>query len=75
MLQPVTPPPPKKSPWVMIAVIALLVVELFELTDGFGIMTNVYDRFDLLANAAGVGLAYCVDVASMRLLSEKADSP
>ena len=60
---------------VMIAGIALLVVELFELTDGFGIMTNVYDPFDYLANALGVGLAYCVDAASLRLLRGKGGSP
>ena len=60
---------------VMIAGIALLVVELFELTDGFGIMTNVYDPFDYLANALGVGLAYCVDTASVRLLRGKVGSP
>ncbi len=60
---------------VMIAGIALLVVELFELTDGFRIMTNVYDPFDYLANALGVGLAYGVDAASVRLLRGKGDSP
>ena len=46
-----------KLPRVMIAVIALPIVELFELTDGFGIMTNVYDPFDYLANALGISLA------------------
>ena len=43
------------------AVTALLVVELFEITDGFGVMSNVYDPLDLLANAAGIGLALAVD--------------
>jgi len=64
-----------KLPRVMIAGIPLLVVELFELTDGLGIMTNVYDPFDYLANALGVGLAYDVDVASVRLLRGKGGSP
>ncbi len=41
--------------------IALLVVELFELTNGFGVMTNVYDSVDLLANAVGVVLALAID--------------
>jgi hypothetical protein len=42
------------------AAIALAVVEMFEATDGFGIMTNVYDPFDYLANALGVAAAYGV---------------
>jgi hypothetical protein len=53
---------------VTIAVIALVVVEGFELTNGFGVMTNVYDPFDYLANALGVALAYLVDVVSARLI-------
>ena len=53
---------------VVIAVMALLVVEIFELADGFGIMTNVYDPFDYLANALGVALAYSVDVVSARFI-------
>ena len=40
---------------------ALLAVELFEIADGFGIMANVYDPVDLLANAAGIGLAFAID--------------
>lgn len=51
-----------------IGVIALVVVESFELTNGFGIMTNVYDPFDYLANALGVALAYFVDVVSARVI-------
>jgi hypothetical protein len=51
-----------------IALIALLAVDTFELTDGFGVMTNVYDPFDLLANAFGVLLAYSVDLVSMRII-------
>ena len=53
---------------VTIAVIALLVVEIFELADGFGIMANVYDPFDYLANALGVALAIFVDMVSARVI-------
>lgn len=41
--------------------IALLVVELFEATNGFGVMANVYDPADFAANGVGVGLALVVD--------------
>ena len=53
---------------ILAAVLALVAVELFEITNGFGIMSNVYDQFDLLANALGVGLAIAVDLGSERLL-------
>ena len=46
--------------WVIVAA-ALLAVDGFEITDGFGVMSNVYDPLDLLANAAGIGLALAVD--------------
>jgi len=39
------------------AAVALAIVELFEITDGFGIMLNTFDLFDLIANFVGVGLA------------------
>lgn len=42
--------------------IALLVVELFEATNGFGVMTNVYDPGDFVANAVGVVLALALDI-------------
>jgi len=42
---------------------ALVVVELFEAFDGFGVMTNVYDPVDFVANAVGVALALAVDTA------------
>ena len=48
--------------------ISLAIVEFFELTNGFGIMTNVYDPFDYLANALGISLAYFVDVISTRII-------
>jgi len=43
--------------------LALIVVELFEACDGFGVMENVYDPFDFVANFAGVALALAVDAA------------
>jgi len=41
--------------------LTLLVVELFEITNGFGVMSNVYDPMDLLVNLLGVGLALGLD--------------
>lgn len=41
--------------------IALLIVELFEATNGFGVMANVYDPVDFVANAVGVVLALVLD--------------
>lgn len=45
------------------AVIVLVVVELFEIFDGFGLMVNTYDPFDLVANAMGVALGFWLDYA------------
>ena len=45
------------------AAAALLAVEAFELTDGFGFMTNVFDPADLLANVVGIAAALAVDLA------------
>lgn len=54
------------------AALALLVVEAFELTDGFfGLMANTYDPLDLVANAVGVGLAVALDL----LVSRSSGSP
>lgn len=44
------------------AAVTLLNVEAFELTDGFGIMSNTYDPGDLLANLVGISVALGVDV-------------
>jgi hypothetical protein len=53
------------------ASIALLVVELFEVTNGFGIMTNVYDSVDFAANAVGLLLALVLDtLAGLRWRNE-----
>ncbi|MDD1744817.1 MAG: hypothetical protein LUQ20_03260 [Candidatus Methanoperedens sp.] len=41
--------------------IALAAVELFEVFDGFGIMSNVYDDLDLVANIVGVVIAFAID--------------
>lgn len=48
------------------AAMALAVVEAFELTNGFGVMANVYDPWDLLANALGIALALGMDALSAR---------
>lgn len=48
------------------ATVALAIVEAFEVTDGFGVMSNVYDPVDLLANAAGVGAALAADHVALR---------
>jgi hypothetical protein len=53
-----------RRPRLIAAALTLLAVELFEVTDGFGVMANVYDPADLIANAAGVGLAVIVDLAT-----------
>ena len=53
---------------IWVAAVALAIVEAFELTDGFGVMTNVYDPFDYLANALSVALACCVDFISARTM-------
>jgi len=48
------------------AFIALVVVDLFELTNGFGVMTNVYDGIDLLVNFIGVLLALVLDIVTFK---------
>lgn len=46
----------------MAAGAALAAVESFEAFDGFGVMSNTFDPWDFVANAAGVALAYGVDL-------------
>jgi hypothetical protein len=55
----------------LLAALTLLAVELFEITSGFGVMENVYDPVDLIANAAGVGLAVIVDLGTGRALQRR----
>ena len=55
------------------ASIALLVVELFEATNGFGVMTNVYDPTDFAANAVGIVLALAVDTVASGLSRRRSD--
>jgi hypothetical protein len=58
-------------PWLLAASLTLLVVELFEVTNGFGVMENVYDPADFIANAAGVGLAVIVAITTGRVLQRR----
>ena len=51
---------------------ALVAVEAFEATNGFGIMSNVYDPVDFAANALGVGLALTIDAALGRFTARRA---
>jgi hypothetical protein len=55
------PPALGRRPAWITAAIALVVVQGFELTDGFGFMQNTYDPWDLLANTFGVAIAWAVD--------------
>ena len=64
--------PLRNLTWLMVTGLALLIVESFELTNGFGIMSNVYDPWDYLANAIGIGMAAGMDGASRRILRVKA---
>ncbi len=56
-----------KLPRASAAAVAFVVVQLFELLDGFGVMKNVYDRFDLAANSVGIALAITVDIVVERM--------
>ena len=50
------------------AVCALAVVELFEATNGFHVMTNTYDPVDYAANVIGIGLALLADVVASKVI-------
>ena len=54
--------------------LTLLVVEAFEATNGFGMLTNVYDPVDYVANAIGIGLAVLVDIATAAVLARRGTS-
>ncbi len=62
-------------PRLLAALLTLVAVELFEVTDGFGVMANTYDPLDLLANAAGVGLAVIVDIATRPIIRRRHERP
>lgn len=49
------------------AALAFMVVQLFEVLDGFRLMKNVYDRLDLAANTAGIALAITLDAIVKRM--------
>ncbi len=53
------------------AVLALATVDLFEATDGFKVMSNVYDPVDYLANAAGVTLALLIDAVASKTIGPR----
>ena len=55
---------PQKVRRLVPAAAALVVVELFEALDGFGIMANTYDPVDFVVNAAGIALALWLDTVS-----------
>jgi hypothetical protein len=57
-----------RRPRLLAASLTLLAVELFEATDGFGVMANTYDPADFVADAAGVGLAVIVDLVTTPIL-------
>ena len=48
--------------------LGLAVVDVFEATDGFKVMSNTYDPLDYMANAVGIGLALWIDVAASRIM-------
>ncbi len=57
-------PFPTRGRMVWTAASALAAVELFEVLGGFGVMADVFDPWDLVANAAGVAGAAAADVAT-----------
>jgi hypothetical protein len=52
---------PRKVRRLVPAAAALVVVELFEALDGFGLMSNTYDPIDFVVNATGIALALWLD--------------
>ena len=58
-------------PRLIAASLTLLAVEVFEGTNGFGVMENVYDPSDFVANAAGIALAVLVDITTSRVLQRR----
>ena len=64
-----------RHPRALTAVVIFAIVTAFEVTDGFGVMANVYDPFDIAANAAGIGFAVLVDLVSWRALTGSSRLP
>jgi hypothetical protein len=64
---------PFKRPRLVAALASLLAVSAFEITHGYGFMSNVYDPVDLLANATGIALAVIVDSASSHMIGRRND--
>lgn len=60
-----------RRPRLLAALAALVVVEAFEIFDGFGVMANVVDPVDLVANMVGIALALAVDVLTARGLRRR----
>lgn len=56
-----------RRPRLAAAAMTLVTVEAFELSNGFGVMANVFEPVDLLANAVGIVVAVLADVATARL--------
>lgn len=50
------------------AVLAFVIVGLFEATDGFQVMSNTYDPVDYAADAAGIVFAVLADTATAGLV-------
>jgi hypothetical protein len=63
-----------RHPRLLAAVATLMAVTAFEVTDGFGVMANVYDPADILANAAGIGFALLVDAVSYAFIAGRVRS-
>jgi len=55
-----------KANKLLTAFITLVIVSSFELTNGFGVMKNVYDTLDLFANIIGVLLALALDIVAYK---------
>lgn len=64
-----------RCPRLLAAVLVFAVVTAFEVTNGFGVMLNVYDPLDIAANAAGIGFAVLVDMASWAVLTGSSQLP
>jgi hypothetical protein len=56
-----------RQPRVLALAVAIAIVQSFEGLDGFGVMNNVYDSLDLVANAVGVTLGVAVDLVMEKL--------